>query len=1045
MNTKQKTKIPHHWWRVYLLCAMVLLGTYSTYAQTPGKTVSGVVKDDKGEPIPGAVVAVKGSTQGTMTDIDGLYKIEVIGNNATLVYTFIGYIPKEVVYDGKTSKIDVILSESEQALEEVVVIGYGTVKKKDLTGSVSHIGKEVMETKVATSAVDFLKGNIAGVNIAMDNGAGGGGKIQVRGSSSLKAIAEPLIVIDGGIFYGSISDVNPNDIESIDVLKDASSTAIFGSKGSAGVIMITTKKGKTDKPIINVSTRLGFANVGRTLDQATPAQYLQRRMDYFKTNDYLAPDKSKKGLGYYDNPDKLPDGVTREEWSTYDGKFSGDYTSTWLNRLGFTPIEISNYLEGNSVDWLDLSFRTGFRQDYNASVSGKSNTSNYYVSVGHTNNQGYKYGDDYKTTRARVNFDAEIAKWFKVGVNAQFADRNNSAIGVDNGVSYQMSPYSSLYDENGDLMIYPSGDGRVKNPLLANASDQKLNRTQNLNTTVWGLLTLPFGFSFQTNLNNRYGWQKDYYYTSDLNPGQPEGGSTKRADFSDYEWSIDNMLKWNYKLNDIHQFDVTLVASAEKYQSWKTTGEAKGFKPSGSLGFHNTSGATLLEISSVDEVQTGNALLGRINYSLASKYLFTASVRRDGFSAFGANNPHGTYPAFAGAWRISEENFVKNNVLDNLKLRLSWGVNGNRDVGRYSALTKLNITNNIGGGEDNAGLWADNLSNLNLKWERTEATNIGVDFSIYNGRLSGIIDLYSNKTTDLVMLRSLSSVTGFKNIISNLGQVNNKGVEVTLSSMNMDIPKKFNWTSTLIYSANKNTIKHLYGNMIDVKDKDGNIIGQREDDDIESGWYIGHDIKAIYDYRMIGVWQIGEEEEAKKYGKQPGDIKLLDADGDGKMTQEDKQFIGNATPRYRMSLRNDFTFLNCISLAFVLRGEFNYLGKDNTNRNEGNRYFGTSNSQWNEYWTPDNPTNEYGRLGANTTDPTVNIYKKRDYVRLQNASLGYIVPQKYLKRLAIQNLKFSVNVDNAFVITKWKYYDPEASEWGGSSPRIFTFGVDVTL
>lgn len=1044
MNTDQKqSPTPFHWWGVCLLCVMFFIGTYNVYGQQAAKTVSGVVKDDTGEPIPGAVVSIKGSTQGTMTDIDGLYKIEVNQDKATLVYSFIGYQPKEIVFDGKTKVIDVVLSESEQHLEEVVVIGYGAVKKKDLTGSVSHIGREVMDTKVATNAVDFLKGNIAGVNVSIDNGASGGGSIQVRGPASLKAGTSPLIVLDGTIFYGNISDVNPNDIESIDVLKDASSTAIYGSKGSAGVIIISTKKGKSEKPVINVSARLGVAKVGKLLSATTPEQYLQRRVDYFKTNDYFTPEGSgKKGLGYYDNPDNLPSGVTKEDWAGYDPSFSGDYTETWLTRIQLTNAEILNYKAGRTTDWLDLMFRNAFRQDYSASVSGKSKTTNYYVSVGHTDNEGYKFGDNYKTTRARVNLDTEITKWLKIGVNSQFSDRDNSAIGIDTGQAYVMSPYASAYNEDGSVKLYPTDDARVANPLLANSVDKKFYRTQNLNATIYGLVTLPYGFTFQTNFNNRYGWRKQYYYTSELIPGQPAGGSTERNEYSDYEWVVDNMLKWNYKLKDIHQFDVTLVASSEKYQFWNTIGTNKGFQPNGDLGYHNTSGGEEPKISANDEVQTGNALLGRLNYSLSGKYLLTASIRRDGFSAFGANNAYGTYPAFAAAWRLSEESFIKNKVLDNLKLRFSWGENGNRDIGRYSALSKLNISNNIIDGEDVTGLWTDNLSNKKLKWERTQAANIGIDFSIYNGRLSGIIDIYSNKTTDLILMRALPTITGFNSVISNLGQVNNKGFEITLSSLNLDIPKKMNWTSTFIYSTNQNTIKHLYGNMVDVKDKEGNIIGQREADDIQNGWYIGHDINAVYDYKMIGIWQLGEEEEAKKYGKQPGDPRLLDADGDGVITESDKQFLGTTSPRYRMSLRNDFTFFNCLNLAFVLRGEFNYLGKDNTARNEGNRYFNTSNSVWNKYWTPDNPSNEYARLGSNTSDPTVNIYKKRDYVRLQNMSLGYIVPKKFLQRFAVDNLKLSFNIDNAFVITNWKYYDPEVA---GTSPRIFTFGIDVTL
>ena len=345
-------------------------------------------------------------------------------------------------------------------------------------------------------------------------------------------------------------------------------------------------------------------------------------------------------------------------------------------------------------------------------------------------------------------------------------------------------------------------------------------------------------------------------------------------------------------------------------------------------------------------------------------------------------------------------------------------------------------------GEDVAGLWTDNLPNKKLKWERTRAINLGIDFGLFKNRLNGSIDLYSNRTTDLILMRSLPNITGFSSIIANLGQVNNKGIEITLNSLNMDIPNKINWTTSFIYSTNNNKIRHLYGDMIDVKDKDGNVIGQREADDIQSGWYIGHGIHEIYDYKMIGIWQLGEEEAAKKYGKQPGDPKLLDVNEDGVMTEADKQFLGSKTPRYRMSLRNDFFLFNCLSVSFVLRGEFNYLSANNLGRNDDNNYFDRANPLWADYWTPENKSNEYARLGADCSNPSVTFYKKRDYIRLQNASIGYTFPKKLINKFSIQNLKVSLNIDNGFVITNWNYYDPENT---GTSPRIFTFGVDITL
>lgn len=1027
----------------FRMLLLFLFSALCVQAQS-GREISGLIKDALDEPLIGVNVVVKGdATLGTISDVNGNFYLKVPNKKVTLVFSFVGYKTLERIIDVSDSKIDVKLEEDTELLEEVVVVGYGTMKRKDVTGSVAHIGSEIMETKVATNVVDFLKGNIAGVNISVDNNASGGGSIEVRGPASLTAATSPLIVLDGSIYYGNISDINPNDIESIDVLKDASSTAVYGSKGSAGVVLITTKKGTTEKPVINVSAKVGVATLLDIPDLPTPAQYIQRRADYWKTIDYFRPSADQHGLGYYDDPYNLPEGVTMEQWANYDPSFSGDYVETWLTRLQMSNVEIQNYKAGRTVDWRDHVYQKGLRQDYNMSISGKSSRTNYYASLGYTNNEGYKVGDEFKTIRARVSLDTDITKWLKVGLNAQFADRSNDAIVADTGTADTMSPYATMYEEDGSLKIYPTDDARVVNPLLACTVNDNFSKTQTLTSTVYGRIALPYGFSFQTNFNVRYGWRKQYYYTSDKNPSVTEGGEASRDEYSDSEWSVDNMLKWNHTFADIHNFDVTLLYSAEKYQFWNTVGTNSGFIPSGILGFHNLQAGITPVVTSNDEVQTGNALLARLNYSLMDRYLLTASIRRDGFSAFGVNNPYGTYPAFALGWRISEEDFMKKlSFVDNLKLRLSWGENGNRDIGRYAALSRLNVTDAIIDGENIKGVWTNNLANNNLKWERTRAANVGLDFGLFKGRLNGVLDLYYNKTTDLIVSRSLPTITGYSSIIDNLGQVDNKGLELTLTSTNIYIPKKVHWSTTFIYSTNKNTIKHLYGKMVDVTDENGNVIGKREDDDVQNGWYIGHGIRDIYYYKMIGIWQLGEEAEAAKYGKQPGDPKLLDVDQDGVITEDDKLWLGSRTPRYRMSLRSDLRLFDCIDFSFVLRGEFNFLGEDNLARNEDNRFFDRSNSIWTEYWTPWNPSNEYARLGANCGNPSVLIFKKRDFVKMQNMSLAYTFPKKILKKYSIENLKVSLNVDNAFVITGWDYYDPENM---GTCPRIWTLGVNITL
>ena len=1008
------------------------------------RDVSGVIKDGTGEPVIGVNVTVKGdATTGSISDIDGRYHLRLPQQRVTLVFSFIGYKTQEKVLEANVNTLDVTLVEDNEMLDEVVVVGYGTMKRKDLTGSVSHIGDEVTRNRVATNALDFLSGSIAGVNLTPSADAAGGGTMLIRGKQSLKASTSPLIVLDGVVFYGSIDDINPNDIESMDVLKDASSTAIYGAKGSAGVIMINTKRGKEGKPVINVSAKLGVAQPTFVQEMPTPAQYVQRRMDYWKTMDYFNPSSSQKQNGYYDDPNNLPDGVTQEMWAGYDASFDGDYVGTWLTRLGFDPLEIENYKAGKYTDWMDLVLQNGIRQDYNASVSGKNDRTNYYFSLGYTNNDGIKVGDYFKAVRARINLDTKITKWLNVGLNAQFADKDQSGIAADVSAARAQSPFGNMWEEDGSIKVRPANDNRTSNPLLAHTVDSKLHKKQNLTASVYGKVTLPWGFSWQTTFNVRYGWIKDYYFDSDIKPGVVAGGKAKRRDYSDQEWSVDNMLKWNRTFNDIHNVDFTFVYTAEKYQNWDSTGNNEGFQPNGNLIYHAIQSGITPTVESKDEMQTGNGLLWRVNYSLMDRYLLTAAVRRDGFSAFGQNDPYGVFPSAALAWRISEEKFMDSaEWLDNLKLRFSWGQNGNRDIGRYAAFSQLTITNAIINGVNYKAVYPNTLGNRDLKWETTTGRNLGLDFGVLNNRITGMVDLYWNKTTDLLMDRAMPSISGYGSIASNLGQVDNKGVEVTLTTTNVHIPDKVHWTTSFIYSTNKNEIKHLYGNMVDVLDADGNVIGQREDDDVQNGWYIGHGIDDIYDYKYIGIWQLGEEAEAEKYGKQPGDPRLEDVDNNGVINEDDKQWQGSKTPTHRLNITSSLDLWNCLNFSFTLRGEFGWKAVDNTARNEDNRFFNSSNSVWNEYWTPWNPSTEYARLGADCNNPTVNIWKNRSFMKMQNMQLSYTFPKSLVNKLMIENLRVSINVDNAFTISGWRKSDPVMN---AISPRVWTFGVNMTL
>lgn len=1024
----------------FLICLLpgILIAIAGYSQQTK---YAGTIRNSDGLPLRGVSVTLKNTSTGAISNDNGQFAV-VADQGSTLRFTMVGYQPSEKIL-GADTVINVILTaSSDSSLNDVVVIGYGTSTKRDLTGAISHLDKKVLDTKVATSFIDFLKGSVPGVNVGVNNGAAGGGRLEVRGPASLKASTSPLIILDGVTFNGNLNDINPNDIASIDVMKDASSTAIYGAKGSAGVIAITTKKGTSATPQVDFSSKIGVAKMLGIPPLPTPEQYVQRRADYFKTIDYFKPDGQKKGEGYYDNPNHLPEGVTKDEWANYDGAFDGDYVETWLSRLQMADIEINNYKAGKTVDWRGAVYQTGFRQDHDIAISGRSNRTSYYTSIGYTDNKGFIVGDNYRSVHGRINLESNITKWLQFGTNTQFAQRSDNSITVNEGNADVMSPYGNMYNEDGTLAIYPIGDARVANPLYASTVDNYFYRAQTLNATLYGKLTLPFGITFRTNWNNRYGWIKDYYYNSDLKPGVSKGGAASRREYSDYEWSVENILNWNYRFNKVHRLDVTMVAGEEKFQTFETKSENEGFAPNGNLTYHQLNLGINPIINSNDEVQTGTSLLGRVNYSFKDRYLLTASLRRDGFSAFGQNNPYGTYPAYAAAWRISEENFMKGSVFNDLKLRASWGTSGNRDIGRYAALARLHTLDNILGGENIKGVYQTTLANPNIKWETTHATNIGVDFGLFDNRFSGTIDAYANKTTDLVLSRLLPGFTGYSSILANLGQVDNKGLEVSLTSVNINHPGKVVWSTSLIFSLNRNEIVHLYGTTDSATGK--------EADDISNGWFIGHGIHDIRDYKVTGIWQIGEEEEAAKYGKLPGDPKALDVDGDGVVNDNDKVWIGSAVPKYRVSLRSDLQLFKNINFSFVIRGAFDYWGVNSLRRNEDNRYFQSSNSIMNEYWTPWNPSSSYGRLASNSNNPTINFYEKRDFIRMQNATLSYTFPEDMISKYSMKGLRAMVSVDNAFIITKWKYYDPEMIDDDnvrkvGRVPRLFTFGVYVTL
>lgn len=1093
--------------RALLLIAMATTGlgfSATAYAESPAQSVQqqtqtakGHVVDENDEPVIGATIRVKGNEKkATITDLDGNFVLQGVAPGATLEVTYIGY--KAQTFKAGPNSIIKLESSSTQ-LNDLVVVGYGTMRKKDLTGSVTQIRPDKLANENPNTVQDILRGT-PGLNVGYDASAKGGGSMQIRGQRSVYTDGnhnDPLIILDGMAFYGEMSEINPDDIGQIDVLKDASAAAIYGAKAANGVIIITTKKGKIGKPTINVSANIGINTKSDYIfDVYGPKGYMKYREDWYKSSTYGMGDdgtygayKAKDGNGnlvaqpgYYDTPENAQRlyGVDRNTWLGYTNN-AADATdmSIYAQRLGLQGNVLNYYLAGQTVDWYDHTFRTGINQDYNASISGASERMNYYMSFGYLKNQGAIRGDDYRAFRANLKLNGKITDWLEIGANINFQDRTDESQPVSLGTNYwdsnqlRNSPYSIYRNEDGTLAQYPM-DHSFYNGYNYDFEQQYIDLEkgyQVLNTIFNAKVKLPFNITYSFNISPRFQYFYDRYFMSaDLPNSDPKSRGVNRGWGKNFDWSLNNTITWDYTFAKKHHVILTLVQEAEERRYWSDNIEARNILPTDALGFHNTQNATLLDsgFSTSDSHQTADALLARLFYSYDDRYMITASVRRDGYCAFGTNNPYATFPSVALAWSFTNEKFWKwSNIMNTGKLRVSWGKNGNRSLSDpYVALANLGAGTGAtmgyikpdGSTVDMKYLSVSRMANPNLQWEKTEAYNVGLDFGFLNDRITGSFDWYHMETHDMIMNQRLPGFSGFGSITTNLGQVNNDGFELSINTLNIQ-NKNFEWRTTFGLSYNKNTIKHLYGEYEDVLDKEGNVIGRRESDDLTNGWFIGKSIGEIWDYKVIGIWQTDEYEEAAKYGQRPGDPKVwnnpdndvYNPDGTVKeivYNNDDKVFQGQTTPKVRWSMRNEFTLFKNISISFSMYSMLGhksmsgwYLNGDNG----GNMVVNNCNVWVKGYWTPENPTNSYARLEAvgPTGASSPSKCYDRSFIRFDNLAFAYTFPKQWVKTIGVENLKVYFNIRNLGTwAADWEYGDPET---GGLATRTYTFGLNVTL
>ena len=973
-------------------------------AQQQNKAVSGTVLDTNGEPLIGATVALKSdNSKGTITDINGHFRLEGLPSNAVLQVSYIGYRTVEVPVAGQ-KELNIVLKEDTETLDEVVVIGYGSQRKSDLTGGLVAVGKEKLEMVQSSNLLDRLAGQIPGLSITTGDAAPGSDQtLLIRGENSLSASNSPLIVLDGIPYSGSLGDIDPNIIENLSVLKDASAAAIYGSRGSNGVILIQTKKGKVGAPQVTYKGQIRMSQPQQTIDVMNGEEYIKYRQDIYRLKDGWSGDQ-----------------LDPENW--------------------LSASELINYRQGITTDWQDLIFRNALTHEHQVGISGGTESTTYMAAVSYLGQEGVV--ENSKLTRYNINLNVTqvLNKWLTIGVQTQFVQRENGGITPNIEHAVKQSPYGLFKDENGNYHEEPMDQSLIVNPFTDVPADQDKTR-RNVFINTFADIKLPVkGLSARTTFG--YNYRNDFtgtYYPRTTKTGRPTQGkaSISNTNYWDYTW--ENLIKYS---NDFgkHHFDATGLFSVQQTQNKSSNLSAEKFVNDDS-SYHNIAAGEQNKTvgSSLKETAMLSYML-RLNYSYAGKYMLTLTGRSDGYSAFGENNKYAFFPSAAVAWNISQEDFMEKTTdyLDMLKIRLSYGSNGNQAINAYRTLNRLGLTHYIWGDNgttvNGSFLGSSGVGNPNLKWETSYTFNAGLDFSFFSGRLSGSLDAYVINTKDLLMSRTVPYMNGYQSIMDNVGQTRNKGVEIMLNSINIQNPE-FQWTTSLNFALNRDEIVELRG--------DGK-------DDITNKWFIGEPVRAIYDYNVVGIWQEDDEYytadgQEIQAGAQPGYAKIEDKNGDGIISSDDKYVLGSELPSFTMSMSNRFDYKN-FYLSFLLNGVFGQMKQLNDYQPErwgwGYNWLSDMN-----YWTPENPDADAVSPAYNPYDKH-EFYKKVNYVTIKNITLGYNFPESVLNKIGIAGLNANISVNNLYTISNVKNaLNVEADNMAISYPlaRSYMLGLNVTF
>jgi len=1030
------------------------LSTYGTYSD-PGASdlltlqqirISGNITDSNtGEPLPGVNIVVKGTIIGANTDNGGKFSLNVPNLTGTLQVSFIGYVTQDIAIEGRTT-INVSLVQEVQALSDVVVVGYGTVRKSDLTGSVSTV-KTADLLQLPVQRVDqAIQGRTTGVYILNTDGSPGGNTmIRIRGNNSIQGGNDPLIIVDG-LQGANLNQLNPNDIASMEILKDASATAIYGSRGANGVILITTKLGKLGKPVIDAGYNIGIQNLARKLPVMDAASFARYNNFY-------------------------------QSFGTENGATPKYY---------FTEADIAYYEENGGTDWQDEIYNTGVMQNASLAISGATDRLKYMVSTAYLDHQGILLNSAYNRLSLRANLAADITNWVDFGLNYSYTSERyksppfNSQEGdvlfmpVEDAPRW--APTEPVYDENGNYWRHRPGYAAYDtwNP-VATALETKIeNPTYQNNLNLFLNFKLMKGLSLKMmgggTFSNSY--KQKYENTKTRNGYAMNGvGTIDQSTYNMYQNT--NILTYD---NTFGRHHITFTGVVEEIFSSSIGSSMRGqdFLVD-QLGTDNMDGAKSVSVDSWRSKRALLSFMGRINYGLMDRYLLTLSYRGDGSSVFGKNNKWGYFPSGSLAWRISQEGFLKDSpVVTELKLRVSYGITGNQGIGPYGSLASLGSWFRYpyrNGSNLDIGFGISDIANPNLKWETTAQSNIGIDVSLFKGRLISTIDVYRKVTDDLLMPRQLPGYVGVSSVIDNVGSIENKGLEILIGGD--PIAGTFRWNTSFNLTINRNKVLDLGPGIekIGYTPTSGGYNLGTEYMFLEVGQPFG----TIKGWKYLGLWRADEDAEARSYGQLPGRPKYADLSGpegvpDGQVDSFDKTIIGHGYPKFTWGFTNLLTWKG-IELSSLIIGSH---GNDlfNTLRIRRETYEATDPKVWN-YWTPENQDTDVPALYdgqwvqdqllqnkyifGTSSGTTSRWVEDASFIRLKTITLAYNIEQKLLNKIGFSKTRVYFSGTNLLTLTKYTGYDPEIAAYPGNDATIgvdmsiyplakmYTFGVDFTF